>query len=112
MAKDLITSDSERVKPGSVLYWLEPGTTEVHGAETYTQDVATSRFSSIEAAYTAEITQRAGLHLQATIDASEATTRALRHEKARTDAERCRDRVRNGNKTSGRYHAPIDRPQS
>lgn len=112
MAKHLITSDGERVKPGSVLYWLEPGTTEVHGAETYTQDAATSRFGSIEAAYTAEITQRAGLHLQATIDAGEATSRALRHEAAMTEATKLRDRVRNSLKINVRYHAPIDRPQS
>lgn len=107
----LITSDGVTVEPGTVLYWLEPGTTEVHGAETYTQDLANSRFSGIEAAYKAEITQREGLHLQAIIDVSEAASRALRHEAAMTGAEEYARRVRSSLKIHVRYHEPSDKPR-
>lgn len=50
---ELTTRDGVRVEPGTELYWLEPGTTQVLGSPTYTRDVAMTRWSSPKAAIAA-----------------------------------------------------------
>jgi len=75
----LTTRDGAAVEPGTPLYWLEPGTTRVYEAETWTRDAAMQRWSSPGAALRAASDVAERLCGVAMDDESDAHKRALRH---------------------------------
>lgn len=72
---ELTTRDGVTVAPGTELYWLEPGTTQVLGSPTYTRDLAMTRWSSPVAALDAAIEEARRLEQAACDDLGEAHKR-------------------------------------
>lgn len=75
----LTTRDGAAVEPGTPLYWLEPGTTRVYEAETWTRDEAMQRWSSPGHAILSALDQAASLELRAGDDMDEARRRLFKH---------------------------------
>jgi len=108
----LTTRDGAAVEPGTPLYWLEPGTTRVYEAETWTRDAAMQRWSSIDAALTGMIAVRSRLCGQAMRDRDEAQRRRVRHHDAIVDAGELRTGLRRGVPVPVTRVPPTDRPEA